>query len=117
MVVAVTEADRSAAMTSSMGATADRSSELTVLTVWSARRCPRGRSGARTSASATSGLRSGDEPAAGGGEDGEVVLVLEAALLRTQPKDELQRSGVDGAADAEPVRRVEQRVVHLRGDV
>src|SRR4051794_38615343 len=115
MVVAVTDAERADAITSSIGATAERSSELTVFTGCSARRCPRGRSGARASAAATSAPRGGDEPAPRAGQAGEVVVVLETALPRAQPQHRLECLRLDGAADAEAVPRVEEGLVDLRG--
>src|SRR5215218_941775 len=114
MVTVPTEVCRLAAITSSIGATADRSSELTVLTACRARRCPRGRSVATTPACVTSPPQ---QAAAGAGERGEVVLGFEAALVRAQPQDRLEGGRLHRAARADAVQRVEQRRVHLLGDL
>src|SRR5829696_1522138 len=114
MVTVPTEVCRLAAITSSIGATADRSRELTVLTACSARRCPRDRSVAATRASVTSRPQ---QSAAGAGQRGEVVLPLESALVGPESQDRLERGGVHLAAGADAVQRVEQRRVHLLGDL
>src|SRR3954454_11177430 len=109
MVTVPTEVCRLAAITSSIGATADRSRELTVLTACRARRCARGRAVATTWVSVTSR----PQQATGAGQGGEVVLPFEAALVGAQPQDRLERCRLHLAAGAQAVLRVEEGLVHL----
>src|SRR3954454_16775293 len=99
MVVAATDACRSAAITSSIGATANRWRELTELTACSARRCARGRSVGSSCVSLTSSSLPDQAPTRAG-QGGGVVRLLEAAPSGAQPQHGLERLRLDVSAGA-----------------